>query len=277
MAFRQKLYETLNTVGKGSTAARIYNIFMIVLIVVNLSTLIFIDDNMLLHHTSASVQPVIFVFQVINVVTVAVFIADYFLRWITADLYLKKGRKSFFIYPFTVMAILDLLSIIPSLVLAGNGLQLLRGIRILRLLRAVNILKHSRGVLVLSAGIRRVRTPLISVVLFVLVYVLISALVLFSIEPQSFDYNFFNALYWSVMSISAACFTGYIPQSVPGQMLAMISGLIGVVIIALPVSIITAGFMLEITKYYGAAGITDDDEEADGGEERDGETEKADA
>ena len=44
-------------------------------------------------------------FQIIDKVALVVFIIDYFLRWLTADLKLKKGWVSFIIYPFTFMAI----------------------------------------------------------------------------------------------------------------------------------------------------------------------------
>lgn len=60
-------------------------------------------------------------------ITVTVFIIDYILRLITADFKLKgKGIRAFVIYPFTSMAIIDLLSILPSITILNSGFRLLK-------------------------------------------------------------------------------------------------------------------------------------------------------
>ena len=49
--------------------------------------------------------------------------SDYFCRLITADYRLGKNAFSFFLYPITPMAIIDLLSILPSGVITAGYLE----------------------------------------------------------------------------------------------------------------------------------------------------------
>lgn len=78
------------------------------------------------------------------------FTFEYLLRW-----YASEDRLT---YPFGFMAIVDLLAIAPTLMLAGTefmAFRALRGIRLLRLLRLVRVLRFFRyGVLVHRAAVR---------------------------------------------------------------------------------------------------------------------------
>ena len=83
--------------------------------------------------------------RVLDKVAMVIFIIDYLLRWATADF--KAGEKSvkvFIQYPFTTMAIVDLISILPSLTLVNESLKTLRALRMLRALRSIRVLKGMR-------------------------------------------------------------------------------------------------------------------------------------
>ena len=70
------------------------------------------------------------VFDIIEYTTVSIFIIDYLLRLFTADLKLNKSVLSFFVYPITPMAVIDLLSIIPSVTILNKSLKLLKVARL---------------------------------------------------------------------------------------------------------------------------------------------------
>ena len=56
-----------------------------------------------------------------------IFIVDYFLRWVTADYkYNKKSFGSYVRYPFGIYAIIDIVSILPSISILNNGFKVLR-------------------------------------------------------------------------------------------------------------------------------------------------------
>ena len=185
------------------------------------------------------------VYSVINTVTLIVFIIDYILRFITADFYLNKGAKSFLVYPFTPMAVIDLISILPFIITMSHGfrvLRLLRIIKTLRVFRSFKIFRYSKNFDRIMKVLRLEAKPLLAVLSLALFYVLFTSLTMFSIEPQTFE-NFFDAVYWSVISLTSIGYGDIYPVSEIGRAFTVISSIVGVAIIALPSGIITAGYM----------------------------------
>ena len=76
-------------------------------------------------------------------------------------------------------------------------------------------------------------------------YVLISALVIFNVEPDSFE-NFFEAVYWATVSLTTMGYGDIYPVTTLGRIVTMVSSIFGIAIIALPAGIITAGFMEQL-------------------------------
>lgn len=72
-------------------------------------------------------------------------------------------------------------------------------------------------------------------------YIVISALIIFHIEPGFRD--FFEALYWATISLTTIGYGDFVPTTLLGRILTMISSLMGVAVIALPSGIVTAGYM----------------------------------
>ena len=80
-----------------------------------------------------------------------------------------------------------------------------------------------------------------------MVYTLISALVIYNLEPESFE-NFFEAIYWATVSLTTVGYGDIYPVSTVGRVVAMISSVFGIAIVALPSGVITAGYLAEIEK-----------------------------
>ena len=76
---------------------------------------------------------------------------------------------------------------------------------------------------------------------------MISALVIFNVEPESFN-NFFDAIYWATVSLTTVGYGDIYPVTTLGRVITMISSVFGIAIVALPAGIITAGYMTEIEK-----------------------------
>ena len=107
---RKRIFEILEKAENTDKLSMIYDYVMIAMIVLSLIPLAFKEDYTVL--------------KVMDKVTVCVFIADYFLRWITADYkFEKRGVSSFLKYPFSPMALVDLLSILPSLTIISSGFK----------------------------------------------------------------------------------------------------------------------------------------------------------
>ena len=193
-------------------------------------------------------------FHMIDQVTVAVFIIDYVLRFFTADY--KFGKRSigvFLQYPFSFMAIVDLVSILPSLSALNNGFKLLRifrMIRAFRVLRVFKTLRYSKSVNIILSVFQKTREPLIAVGTLAVAYILISALIIFNVEPDSFD-TFFDAIYWATVSLTTMGYGDIYPVTTFGRLVTMVSSIFGIAIVALPAGIITAGYMSEINSVGG--------------------------
>ena len=184
-------------------------------------------------------------FDVIDKVTVIIFIIDYILRLSTADLKMNKGKKSFLIYPFTPMAIIDLISILPSLTVLNSGFRLLKIFRLLRTFRAFRafkIIRYSKSIKLIIEVFKKQSKTLGTVAGLAVGYVLISALIIFNVEPESFN-KFFDAIYWATVSLTTMGYGDIYPVTTIGRIVTMISSIFGIAIIALPSGIITAGFM----------------------------------
>ena len=233
----KRIYDIIEPSDKSnSKLSAVYDIFMLICIIASMIPLAIKSNNIIL--------------VVIDKITVTVFIIDYILRLLTAKYKLQKGSKSYFLYPFQPMALIDLLSILPSLISINTGFKVLRLFRIIRTLkvfRSFKIFRYSKNVERLIKVLRNQSKSLFAVLSMAVFYVLFTALVMFNIEPNTFD-TFFDALYWATISLTSVGYGDITPTSNIGRLFTMISAFAGVAIIALPSGIITAGYLDVLNK-----------------------------
>ena len=108
--------------------------------------------------------------------------------------------------------------------------------------RLVRILRYSKNVQTITDILKRSKKPLSAVCGLAVGYIFISAIVLFNIEPDSFE-TFFDAVYWSTVSLTTVGYGDIYPVTILGRALAMISSFFGIAIVALPAGIITAEYI----------------------------------
>ena len=232
---RKRIFEVIEVAREDDRVSAVYDAFMIVMIVLSLVPLLFKEQT-----------PALAVFDHIAVV---VFIFDYLLRWSTADYkFGKDGLLSFVRYPFSPMAIIDLLSILPSLTVLNAGFKVLRMLRMMRAMRVLRVLKavrYSKSLRIIGDVLKEAKEPLIAVATLAIAYIFVSALVIFNAEPDSFR-DFFEALYWATVLLTTVGFGDITPVTVIGRGVAMCSSIFGIAIVALPSAISTAGYMRQI-------------------------------
>lgn len=231
---RKRIFEIIEVSNGDDKLSSVYDWAMIVFILASLIPLAYKSSNQ--------------VFKFIDQITVIIFIIDYLLRFFTADFKVKKKFFSFIIYPFLPMAVVDLLSILPSFIILNKGLKLLKIFRLLRALKVFRTLKfvrYSNNIRTIMNVLRKQKKVLISVAVFACGYILISALVVFNVEPESFN-SFFDAIYWATVSLTTVGYGDIYPVSNIGRVVTMLSSILGIAIIALPSGIITAGYLEEV-------------------------------
>lgn len=238
MGFRVRLYEIIEPAVENDRCSRFYDLLMMTVIISSLVPLAFKQETAL--------------FVANDDFCVTIFIFDYLLRLGTADLKLQRGVASFAIYPITPWALIDLLSILPSFSILGSGFRILRIMRLIRsarVFRAFKMLRYSHNFEIITAVFKKQKGPLLAVCVLAAGYILISALVIFNVEPDSFD-TFFDAIYWATVSLTTMGYGDIYPITTAGRIVTMISAIFGIAIIALPAGIITAGYMEEINSKH---------------------------
>ena len=242
---RKRLYEVIEAARDGDTLSSIYASCILITVIVSLIPLTFKEQTPL--------------FVTIDKVTVTIFIIDYILRWITTDYkFGEKEQIAFIKYPFTPMAIIDLLSILPSITMISSifrvfrvfrMLKVIRVFRTMRVFRVFKAARYSKSMEIIGNVIKNSSSALAAVGTLAVLYVLISALTVFNVEPDTFN-DFFEAIYWATVSLTTVGYGDIYPVTDVGKFVAMVSSVFGIAIVALPVGIITAGYMEEIMKNH---------------------------
>lgn len=229
---RRKLFDVLTSRSQHSRWGRLYNALMLAVVIVSILPLAFRQELAVFRYTDA--------------VVVCVFVLDYLLRWATADYQFgRPGVWSFVRYPFSLMALVDLLSILPSVTMLNEGFRLVRlsrGWRLIRVMTLFRTIHHSRNIWLVFRTIQDTRDSLLAVCVLAISYIVLSALVIFQVEPESFR-SFFDAVYWATVSLTTVGYGDIYPVSAAGRVVAMVSSFCGIALIALPAGIITAGYM----------------------------------
>lgn len=225
---------------QDTLSSRIYDSIMLVAITIGILPLIFRE------------QPTIFWY--FDLISGLCFVGDYLLRWITADLSSKHNRAvAFLIYPFTPMAIIDLLSILPTFNLLSPTFKVVRVSRLLKILRVIKIVRYYEPLEIILAVIRRQSKILWTVFSLAVFYIFITALIMFNAEedinPNTGRYlfdTFFDAFYWAACTLTTVGYGDLYPISEVGRVISIISSMVGIAIIALPSGIVTAGYLDEL-------------------------------
>lgn len=82
---------------------------------------------------------------------------------------------------------------------------------------------------------------------FSVAYILISALVMFNAEPETF-LTMFDAIYWATISLTTVGYGDVYATTEIGKIITMISSVLGIAVVALPAGIIIAGYQEELNK-----------------------------
>ena len=117
--------------------------------------------------------------------------------------------------------------------------------RAMRVFRVFKALRYSKVFVILGNVVKNAKSSLIAVCALAGAYIVISALIIFNVEPDSFN-TFFDAVYWATVSLTTVGYGDIYPVSTLGRIITMLSSIFGIAIVALPSGIITAGYMTEL-------------------------------
>lgn len=238
---RRKIAKIIDADRCNSFESRMYDWFMCAVIVLSLLPLMILNERNLF-------------LKIISWATVIIFIIDFVARCYVSpiDSY-KVGRPWWRRYPFTFMGVVDLLSILPIFGLINQKFALFRLFRLGRIASIIKLSRYSYMDDMLLRALKKNAGVLKSIMLFIFLYIYISALLMYNVEPhinpmtgeETFN-NFFDAVYWSVVTLTTVGYGDIYPVTLLGKIISILSMVFGVGIIATISSVVTAGIIEEI-------------------------------
>jgi voltage-gated potassium channel len=192
-------------------------------------------------------------FHLFEIFSITIFTIEYLLRLWTAPLkypYLSVW-KAYLKYIFSFIALIDLLAILPFYLpfFGVEDLRVLRMMRLLRLLRVFKLNRYSRALNLVSDVLKEKGEELVTTIFFALILLLVSSTLMYYVEhdanPTGFP-NIIATLWWAVVTLTTVGYGDVVPVTMLGKILNGITALIGIGVVALPTSILSAGFLEKV-------------------------------
>jgi len=202
--------------------------------------------------------------------SLVIFTFEYALRLWTADLlYPNSGPlTSRFRYMLSAMAIIDLISILPFVLLPLHfipyNLVSIRMIRLVRLLRIFKLNRYSDALSSIGEVLRSRSQQMVASIFFVFIILVLASLLIYHAEhdaqPKAFA-NAFSGLWWAVATLTTVGYGDIYPITPVGRFLGAIIAILGIGMVAVPTSILSAGFMELLNKRANEPNASDSSSE----------------
>jgi len=158
-----------------------------------------------------------------------------------------EGPCSRLRYALSFASLVDLAVVLASvLTLLGAELMLLR---MLRMVRLAKLARYSPALAMMRRAVRARASHLLVSLSLALVFLLISATIMYGIEGEAQPEQFGSiprALWWSVATMTTVGYGDVVPHSTFGRLFAGIIALGGILLVAIPTGIMAAAFSDEL-------------------------------
>ncbi|WP_442581435.1 potassium channel family protein [Mesorhizobium sp. ASY16-5R] len=178
----------------------------------------------------------------------SIFLVEYLARlWTSAeDPRYGGGFLGYVRYALSLPAIIDLLAMSTLfLTFYGNETSILRLFRLLRILSLAKLGRYSKAFHAIGHAVYSRRYELLMSLMIATVLLLVSSTLLYIIEgegqPAAFG-SIPRAMWWSIATLTTVGYGDVIPQTALGKMLAGLTAITGIGLIAMPTGILAAAF-----------------------------------
>lgn len=187
--------------------------------------------------------------------SVIIFSFEYLIRVWVADLRFPEYSKitSRFKYIFSPMGIIDLFAIIPfylPFVIAFDG-RMARILRLFRLFRIFKLSHYNKSLTLLINVFAEKKQELIVTIVTIFILLIFSSALMFELEhelqPEKFP-NIFATFWWAIATLTTIGYGDVFPVSAMGKVLAGLTAVFGIGLVAIPTGLLSAGFLNKISK-----------------------------
>ena len=240
---REQIFHVIQIGNKGDIASRSFDIFITVTILLNVAVMVL--------QTYEEFTPIFPILNVIAFVTILIFCVEYALRIWTADLLYPELSRSKAIIKFLLSfdGVIDLFTILPFFFLSGFvAFRILRVIRIFHLFR---INGQYDSFAVIFSVLKEKRNQITSSLVILMILMLASSIGIYYAEHEAQPYvfkNAFSGIWWSVSTLLTVGYGDIYPITTPGRIMAILTGFLGVGVVAIPTGILSAGFVEHYAK-----------------------------
>ena len=247
---RRRIYEILSNPRPDDRLGRFINIALLLLIAANVTASILETDAEL-----ASRAPVLF--ERFEQFSITIFSIEYLFRLWSCTVNPRftgaiSGRARMATTP---MALVDLVAIAPFYVeLFLSSTLDLRFLRVLRLLRLFRLLRYSRIADAFATMIRVLQSKRIDLAVSLAIVVVAMLLAAGAIyvaernEPGTLFASIPQAMWWAIETITTIGYGDMIPTTPSGKVIGGFVAFIGICAVALPVGIVSSGFIDELNR-----------------------------
>jgi len=246
-----RVYDILVETDDDETIDRVVAVFLMLLILLNAAAVVLetVDD---LNARYGSI------FNAIEIVSIVIFSIEYLLRlWIAPlDPRYAKPFRGRIRYIFSLMAMVDLLAILPAFLplIFAVDLRIVRFLRIFRLFRLFKMSRYVESLNSLDDVIRAKKEELLVTVVMIFILLLFSSSLMYIIETEAQPDKFPDipsAMWWGVATLTTVGYGDVFPITPLGKLIGGFIAFLGIGMFALPTGILASGFADEIKKKRG--------------------------
>jgi voltage-gated potassium channel len=181
------------------------------------------------------------IFDLVDSACLAVFCIEYLWR----IRIVHKSRAKILRYLITPMALIDAIAIIPALI-TGFDSTSIRTVRLFTVFRLLKFVRYQKAARHLASSISSKKEELILVFMAIGIFVLLAAFAMYAAEhkaqPKIFT-SILDAMWWAIITITTIGYGDIVPITLAGKLISSLCAFVGVVLIALPTSIIAGSFI----------------------------------
>ena len=184
----------------------------------------------------------------LDIAVASIFFTEYIARLWVAPLRngARKGLRGAWDYAITPLVILDLIAIAPTILgFISPELYLLRIIRLVRIGRVGRSKRFHKSIRHFNNAISAKKEALQISAIYSGIVISVSSILMYLAEGsvQQDDFGSIpRCLWWSVVTVTTVGYGDTYPMTAIGKLIAALTAICGIAVIAIPIGIISAGF-----------------------------------